>query len=542
MNKECIFGQGVRDGLKSGTKKLVDPVRITLGAKGRLVGIYDSRYGSHITKDGFQIAKSFDISDNKLEALAIDMVNQAIKKTNDLVGDATTTTAILCQELITRGLNNISNDADPLKLKEGIDTALEFAVKEIAKASIPIDNRIKEIAKISGNNKEFIGETIAKAFEFSGLHAESSIEVLATDDNKTSISTVSGYQLDKGFLRDDFINHKDGKCVYHNPLILMVHATLTSFRDFIPLLNKIAEKEKRPLVIVADKFDGEFLNSVLVSMSGQMAQYEKDTREGKQNLYFQQIGLIQNPMALQSAAELYTDIGTIVDYKGSHLKVIIDDINIEDLGSADYIEIGRASSFIKGGHGEKSKIKDRIEQLKVQLDDEKELTPFQKDVLNTRIKSLAGTHSYIRVGGSGPAEMKEAKDLFDDALNAVRSSIKEGITAGGGSTLLRIADKMRSNLPKDIHIARGWDIFIESIEAPFYQVMKNANEKADVIKDKILNSDTKNCGYNVLTKEYVDMIKAGIIDPAMAERVSLENAVAVSGLMYNMGAVVLEKI
>ena len=538
MDKITKYGPDVREGLKSGVSKLVGPVKVTLGAKGKLVGIFDSRTGSHVTKDGYTIAKNFDVSGDKIEALAVDLVNQAIKKTNDLVGDATTTTAILCEQLVVRGLSTIANGDDPLKIKEGIDLALDFATKEISDCSIPVENRIKQIATISGNNNKFIGETIAKAFEFAGTHEESSIKVFATDDNETTIETVSGYKIDKGFLRDDFVNTREGnKCIYNNPLILMVHGKLDSFRDFIPLLNDIGENHQRPLVIIADKFEGEFLNSVSISMASQVAELEK--RGGG---YFQQIGLIQNPMALQSAAELYTDIGALIDHKGSHLSVIINDIEVSDLGSADSVEIGRTSTFIRGGKGSKEKVDERITHLKSQLDGDNDLTDFEKLVLNNRIESLSSMHAYIRVGGQGPAEMKEAKDLFDDALNAVRSSIKEGITAGGGSTLLRIAKKMRKKHIKDLDVARGWNIFIEAIEAPFYQVMGNANEKGDVVKDKILRSRIPNCGYNVLTKKYVNMVDEGIIDPSMAERVALENSVAVAGLMYNMDAALIENI
>ena len=543
MDKISKYGQNVRDGLSSGVNKLVDPVKITLGAKGKLVGIYDSRTGSHITKDGYTIARSIDVSQDKTEAMAIDLVNQAIKKTNDLVGDATTTTAILCQQLINRGLKSIANDVDPLKLKTGIDRGLEFAKERIKQLSIPVEDKIKQIATISGNNNEFIGETIAEAFSHAGNHADSSIKVLATDDEKTSIQTVNGYKLDKGFLRDDFINHPDGKCVYHNPLILMVHGKLSSFRDFMPLLNDIAKNHKRPLVIIADKFDSEFLNSLTISLEGQISKIEKAREEGKTDFYFQHIGLVQNPMALQSASELYSDIGVVTGHVGSHLQVVINDIEVKDLGSADLVEIGRTSTYIREGGGSEDKVKEKIEQLKTQLKDDSELTDYQKSVLKTRIESLSGTHAYIRVGGNGPAEMREIKDLFDDALNAVRSSIKEGITAGGGSTLLRIADEMKSvRPPSDLDVARGWEIFIKALEAPFYQVMINANEKADVIAEYVLNTQIENCGYNVLTKEYVDMVDEGIIDPAMAERVALENAVAVASLMYNMGAAVLENV
>ncbi len=543
MDKISKYGEEVRKGLISGVNQLVKPVRVTLGAKGRLVGIYDSRTGSHVTKDGYTIARSIDVSKDKIAAMSIDLVNQAIKKTNDLVGDATTTTAILCQQLITKGLNNISNGADPLKLKEGIELGLDFVVKEIANVSTPVKDRIEQIATISGNNNAEIGATVAQAFEYAGNHEDSSIKVLATDDEKTTIETVSGYKIDKGFLRDGFVNTKEGKCVYENPLILLVHAKLNSFRDFMPLLNRIAEKHRRPLVIIADKFEGEFLSSVESSMANQIMKLEQAQREGNKDSYFQHIGLIQNPMALQSASELYADIGTVVGYKGSHLSVIINDIEVEDLGSADSIEISRTTTYIKGGHGDKIKVSAKIKQLNVQLDDDKDLTEFEKLVLKNRIESLSGTHAYIRVGGKGPAEMKESKDLFDDALNAVRSALKEGITAGGGSALLRIADKMENTeLPKDLEVARGWLIFAEAIQAPFYQVMENAREKADVIKDKILSSRIKNCGYNVLTKQYVNMINEGIIDPAMAERVALENAVATAGLMYNMDAVVIENL
>jgi len=538
MDKEVKFGRDVRVGLMSGVDKLVDPVKITLGAKGKLVGIYDSRsMKSHVTKDGYTIAKSIEEGSNKLKSLAISLVNEAIAKTNEDVGDATTTTAILCQKLINQGLKSIEVDVDPMKLKKGMDDAMIKTIAMIKEVSVPVDDMIRNIATISGNNNLFIGDTIAEAFMHAGNHEESSIKVVLTDEPKTIVETVSGYKLEKGFLRDDFINHVDGdKCVYENPYILMVHGKIDSFRDFIPLIEKVAH-EGRPLVIMADKFEGEFLNSVAVSMQSQL----RDIKAGKSN-YFQHIGLVQNPMALQSASELYGDISPIIGQAGSYLNVIVNDIEIADLGEADTVEINRTNTIIRGGRGSKEGVDKRLKQLTVQMDND-DLTPFQEAIIRERIESLSGSHAYIRVGGDTPAEAKELKDLFDDAFNAVRASLKEGVTAGGGSTLLRIADHLRKNIPMyDVDVARGWQIFIEAIEAPFYQVMENANEKPDVIKEKILQSRVDNCGYNVLTKQYVNMIDEGIIDPAMAERVAIENAVAVAGLMYNMDAVVLEKI
>ena len=438
MDKVSIFGNDVREGLISGVSKLVDPVKITLGAKGKLVGIFDSFKGSHITKDGYTIAKSISVDSNKLEALAIDMVNQVIKNTNEVVGDATTTTAIIAQYLIEKGLKNIMIDVDPLKLREGINLGLKFAVDEIKKVSVPVKDKIEEIATISGNNNAEIGGIVAEAFEFAGENEDSSIKIIPTTDNTTSVEKISGYKLQKGFLRDTFINHPSNKCIYNNPYIMMVHAELDSFRDFIPVLKLVAE-EQRPLVIIADHFKGEFLNALEVSTAHQLQQL-KDSPG-----YFQHIGVIQNPMAFESANELYSDMGTVVDYKGSHLSVIINDIQLKDLGEAESVEISRASTLIIGGKGKQEDIDKKIDKLKTQLKDDKELTDFQKDVLRTRIESLSGTHSNIRVGAQSEAEMKELKDLYDDALNAVRASIQEGITAGGGSTLLRISKLMRRN-------------------------------------------------------------------------------------------------
>ena len=543
MDKESRFGRDVRKGLIAGVDELVNPVRITLGAKGKLVGIFDSMNGVSVTKDGYTIAKNIKRDSDKLMSLSIGLVMEAIKKTNKNVGDATTTTAILCQQLINRGLNSIDVDVDPMKLKQGIDDAMRVTIKELALASTPVADRIKDIATISGNNNPFIGETIAKAFEHAGNHEDSSVKVILTDESKTTVETVSGYKVEKGFLRDEYINHPDGdKCVYNHPYILMAHSTLSNFRDFIPIITKIIELNGRPLVIVADKFDGEFLNSVDVSTRNQIIAIDKARQEGTPQPQFFSIGLVQNPMAMQSASELYGDLGTVIGHKGSHHNILINDISIDDLGQADQVEIGRTQTIIRGGHGAEEDIKDKIRQLRAQQDND-DLTPFMELVLKDRIESLSGSHAYIRVGGDTPAEAKELRDLFDDAFSAVRASLKEGIVAGGGSTLLRIASKLRKIIPTDdVDVARGWGVFIESIEAPFYQVMENAMEKPDVIKEKILSSKIKNCGYNVLTKQYVDMISEGIIDPAMAERVAIENAVAVAGLMYNMDAVVLEKM
>jgi chaperonin GroEL len=535
MDKISIIGGDVRKQLKSGTDKLVNPVKITLGAKGRLVGLYDSiQRKLHVTKDGYTIAKNFKFESNKVETIAIEMVQQAINNTNSVVGDATTTTAIMCQSLVSVGLELVEAGANPLELKLGMEDGLEFVKKEIQKMQSPVKDSIEKIATISGNNRKDVGENISKAFDVAGRDENSSIKVLITTDEKTEIEEVSGYKLEKGFLRDSFINHPSRtKCVYENPYIVMVHSTLTSFRDFLPLLRQSAEKQ-RPLVIIADKFEGEFLNSLEVTLNQQLVQLE---RAGSG--YFQQIGVVQNPMGFQSAKELYDDMAIVTGSKSSSLSVIINDINIDDLGSADSIEIDRTKTLIIGGKGSKAKVKEKIKQLNAQLKSDKDLTPFMKDVIRERIESLSGSHANIRVGGKNQTEIKELKDLYDDALNAVRASIKEGVVPGGGAAMLHIANKMRS---KKTQYKKGWELIIQAIEQPFYQIMYNARENnAEDIAQEILKRPI-NTGYNVLTREYVNMIDEGIIDPAMAERVALENAVAVAVMMYNMDGVVVEDL
>ena len=553
MDKISKYNKEVRDGLSSGVNKLVDIVRSTLGAKGKLVGIFDSQEGLHVTKDGYTVAQSVRVDSNKLETIGIRLVNEAITNTNSVVGDSTTTTGILCQEMINRGFDKINKGANPLKLKEGLELGLDFARKSLEETSEPVEDKISEIATISGNNNKEIGKIIGEAFDAAGTHEESSIKVYDTTDDKTTVEIINGYKLAKGFLRDSFINHPSGtKCVYKNPLIVMVHATLTSFRDWIPLLEQVAQKQ-RPLVIIADKFEGEFLNSLEVSLQSQLNQLQRNGGNG----YFQQIGVIQNPMGFSSAEELYSDMAIVTDCKSSHLSVMINDIKVDDLGEADEIVVNRTHTLIIGGKGKQEAIDAKIKKLRAQAEDDNDFTDFQKAVIRQRIESLSGTHATIRVGGQSPAEMKEAKDLYDDALNAVRAALKEGIVAGGGVTLLRIANDMRqvNTFKMDRDVRYGWEIFMRAIEEPFYRVMINASEDKNRIKRIVLNNGVyeklftskgtiieNNCGYNVLTKEYVDMIHEGIIDPSMAERVAIENAVSVASLMYNMNGVVLEDI
>lgn len=544
MDKISKYSEEVRDGLMSGVDKLVTPIKITLGAKGRLVAIYDSIRGLHVTKDGYTISKNIQYQSDKLETIAIELVQQAVNNTNSTVGDATTTTAIMCQVLINQGLLEISRGADPMEIKKGMEQGLKFVIEEIKKVSTPIKDSIKKIATISGNNRQDVGEIIEKAFNIAGTNENSSIKILETTDNTTTVEEVNGYKIEKGFLRDSFINHPSRtKCSYKNPYILMVHAKLTSFRDFIPLLKQ-AQAKQRPLVIIADKFEGEFLNSLEVTLDGQLHQLQ-----AQGGGYFQQIGVIQNPMAFQSAKELYDDMAVVTGSKSSALKVIINDIKIEDLGEAEEVEISRTSSLIIGGKGSKESINKKIKQVEAQMEDEKDLTDFMREVLRERVESLSGSHANIRVGGQNPSEMKELKDLFDDALNAVRASIKEGIVAGGGSALLRIADKMKYK-PKNWYerfffidnCSIGWNLIIEAIEAPFYQVMFNAREfDIEEIAKGIISRPT-NTGYDVLKRDYYNMINEGIIDPAMAERVALENAVSVAIMMHNLEGVVIEKM
>ena len=317
-----------------------------------------------------------------------------------------------------------------------------------------------------------------------------------------------------------------------------MHSELSSFRDFLPLLQQVAQKQ-RPIVIIADKFKGEFMNALEVTMADQINRLQQAGGNG----YFQHIGLIQNPMAFQSAKEVYDDIAVVTGNKTSSLKVQINDIEVDNLGEAESVEITRTSSLIIGGKGSQKKIDEKIKELKAQLDNEKDLTDFMRGVIRERIESLSGSHANIRVGGKNPSEMKELKDLYDDALNAVRAAIKEGIVPGGGSTLLRVANMMKKNRRiSDEEVRKGWELIIDAIEAPFYQVMENAREKEpkDIAREVLASK--QRMGYDVLRREVVDMIDEGIIDPAMAERVALENSVAVASMMHNMDALLLEDI
>jgi chaperonin GroEL len=543
MDKEVKYGKEVRTELIKGVNMICNPVKSTLGAKGRLVAIFDSLRGLHVTKDGFTVAKSIRNDSNKLQSIAINIVMQAIDNTNTTVGDATTTTAIFCQHLVNEGFSAINNGHEPLELIKGIEQALAHVTSEIKLRSVPVEDKIAEIAKISGNNRDDIGEILNQAFLTAGTHEESSIKCYLTEDEKTTVDFQTGYKIERGFLRDNYINDPSGKCVYRDPYILMVHAKLNSFRDFMPLLEKCVKAE-RPLVIIADKFEGEFLNSLSVTMQQQIKQLE-----AKGGGYFQQIGVIQNPMALQSADEMYGDISAIVGSKGSHLTTIINDVQLSDLGSAKEVIISRSNSFIIGGAGDQDKVDAKIAKLKIQQDDDDELTPFQKSVIKGRIESLSGTHATIRVGGANEAERLELKDLYDDALSAVRAALKEGIVCGGGTALLRISKQMIKDgfVKKERWFRRvssnqkGWNIMQEAISQPFKKVISNAGLDPELIQDSIMNQQF-NVGYDVLSNKIVNMIDEGIIDPAMAERVALENAVSVATLMYNMDGAVVEKL
>ena len=452
----------------------------------------------------------------------------------------------MCKSLVNGGLDAIDKGYEPLELITGIEKALDFVREELMRVSVPVDDRIAQIAKISGNNRQDIGDILEEAFSEAGTHEDSSIKCYLTEDDKTTVDIQSGYKIERGFLRDAYINDASGKCVYKNPYILMIHAKITNFRDFMPLLNKCVEA-KRALVVIADKFEGEFLNSVSISLQKQVQQLE--TQGGG---YFQQIGLIQNPMALQSADEMYGDIAAVVGSKGSHLTTIINDINLEDLGTAEEVIISRANSLIISGGGNQEDVDAKIKALRVQLADDDELTPFQKSVIKGRIESLCGTHATIRVGGANEVEVLELKDLYDDALSAVRAALKEGIVCGGGTAFLRIARRMRDmkyvkkNKWYNVFGAvsseqAGWNLLHDALLSPFDNIMNNAGLDTKSVSKKILTKDFDfNIGYNILKNEVVNMISEGIIDPAMAERVAIENAVSVASLMYNMDGVVVE--
>ena len=523
MAKDIKFDIEARDGLKRGVDALANAVKVTLGPKGRNVIIGKSFGAPTVTKDGVTVAKEIELKD-PLENMGAQMVKEVASKTNDLAGDGTTTATVLAQAIVKEGLKNVAAGANPMDLKRGIDKAVEAIVKDLTKQAKVVgsdSNKIKQIASISANNDEIIGELIANAFAKVGKEGVITVEEAKGTD--TYVDVVEGMQFDRGYLSPYFVTNPEKMEVeLESPYILLYDKKVSSLKELLPVLEPVAQSGK-PLLIIAEDVDGEALSTLVVNkLRGAL-----------------KIAAVKAPGFGDRRKAMLEDIailtgGTVISEEQGHT---LENATLDMLGTAKRVTIDKDNTTIVSGAGAADLIKNRVNQIKGQM--EVTTSDYDKEKLQERLAKLAGGVAVLYVGAASEVEMKEKKDRVDDALHATRAAVEEGIVAGGGVALLRAKAALSGIKADNADEATGIQIISRAIEAPLRTIVENAGLEGSVVVAKVAEGKG-DFGYNAKTDEYVDMLKAGIIDPKKVTRVALENAASVAGMILTTECALVE--
>jgi chaperonin GroEL len=514
MAKDIIFDIDSRDGLKRGVDALANAVKVTLGPKGRNVVIGKAFGGPQITKDGVTVAKEIELDDPH-ENMGAQMVKEVASKTNDLAGDGTTTATVLAQAIVKEGLKNVAAGANPLDLKHGIDKAVEVIISDLQKQSQVVGNKldkIKQVASISANNDESVGELIAEAFDKVGK--EGVITVEEAKGTETHVDIVEGMQFDRGYLSPYFVTDSEKMIAdLESPYILLYDKKISTMKDLLPVLEPVAQSGK-PLLIIAEDIDGEALATLVVNkLRGSL-----------------KIAAVKAPGFGDRRKAMLEDIailtgGTVV---AEERGFTLENATIDMLGTAERVSIDKDNTTVVNGAGDSDTIKARVSQIKSQI--ETTTSDYDKEKLQERLAKLAGGVAVLYVGAASEVEMKEKKDRVDDALHATRAAVEEGIIAGGGVALVRAIAKLKGLKTENQDQDTGVKIIARAIEEPLRQIAENAGNEGSVVVSKVLEGKD-DFGFNAKTEEYVHMHKAGIIDPTKVTRIALENAASVSGMI-----------
>ena len=514
MAKDIIFDLDARNGIKRGVDALANAVKVTLGPKGRNVIIGKSFGAPVVTKDGVSVAKEIELED-PLENMGAQMVKEVASKTNDLAGDGTTTATVLAQAIVKEGLKNVAAGANPMDLKRGIDKAVEAIVKDLEKQTTKVGNssdKIKQVAAISSNNDQTIGSLIAQAFEKVGKEGVITVEEAKGTD--TYVDVVEGMQFDRGYLSPYFVtNSEKMHTELENPMILLCDKKISSMKDLMPVLEPVAQQGKS-LLIIAEDVDGEALATLVINkMRGSL-----------------KIAAVKAPgfgdrrKAMLEDIAILTGATVISEERGFTLE----NTTIDMLGTAETVTIDKDNTTLVNGAGKKSDIKTRVGQIKSQI--ETTTSDYDKEKLQERLAKLAGGVAVLYVGAASEVEMKEKKDRVDDALHATRAAVEEGIVAGGGVALIRAQNTLGKITTTNLDQTTGIQIVAKAIEAPLRTIVLNAGGEGSVVINNVLEGK-KNYGYDAKSETYVDMLKAGIIDPKKVTRIALENAASVAGMI-----------
>jgi chaperonin GroEL len=522
--KELQFNTDARAALKRGVDQLADAVKVTLGPKGRNV-VIDRKFGSPtVTKDGVTVAKEVELKD-AIENMGAQMVKEVATKTSDLAGDGTTTATVLAQAIFREGLKNVTAGASPMAIKRGIDKAVTKVVEELKALSTPTKGKkeIAQVGAISANNDAEIGNLIADAMEKVGKDGVITVE--EAKGMETHLETVDGMQFDRGYLSPYFVTDPERmEAVLEDAFILIYDKKISSMKDLLPILEKVAQMG-RPLLIIAEDVEGEALATLVVNkLRGTL-----------------RVCAVKAPGFGDRRKAMLQDVSVLTGGQviSEELGLKLENATVNDLGKAKRIVIDKDNSTIVDGAGDGDQIKGRISEIKSAID--KSTSDYDKEKLQERLAKLAGGVAVIHVGAATETEMKEKKARVEDALHATRAAVEEGIVPGGGVALVRVREKLKDWKLDDADEQIGVAIIFRAIEVPLRAIAENAGAEGSIVLDKVRSNSNSNYGYNAGTDEYEDLVEAGVIDPTKVTRTALQNAASIASLLLTTECVVVER-
>jgi chaperonin GroEL len=521
--KELHFNVDARAALKRGVDQLAEAVKVTLGPKGRNV-VIDKKFGAPtVTKDGVTVAKEIELSD-PLENMGAQMVKEVATKTSDLAGDGTTTATVLAQAIFREGLKNVTAGANPMAIKRGIDKAVQAIVDELKKISVPTSGKkeIAQVGSISANNDKEIGDLIAEAMEKVGKDGVITVE--EAKGLETNLDTVEGMQFDRGYVSPYFVTDPDKmEAVLEDALILIHDKKISSMKDLLPVLEKVAQ-QGRPLLIIAEDTEGEALATLVVNKLRGTLKVAAVKAPGFGD---RRKAMLQDIAVLTGGQVISEEVG----FK-------LENAAVTDLGRAKRIVVDKDNTTIIDGAGAEDAIQGRIKEIRNAVD--ASTSDYDKEKLQERLAKLAGGVAVINVGAATEAEMKEKKARVEDALHATRAAVEEGIVPGGGVALIR-AQRALKTLKLEAEEQIGVDIIRRAVEEPIRMIVQNAGGEGSIVVEKVRASKDDAFGYNALTDTYENLVQAGVIDPTKVTRTALQNAASIAGLLLTTEALIVEK-
>ncbi|MEO1113759.1 MAG: chaperonin GroEL [Pseudomonadota bacterium] len=521
--KEVKFSSDARERMLRGVDTLANAVKVTLGPKGRNV-VLDKAFGApRITKDGVSVAKEIELED-KFENMGAQMVREVASKTNDIAGDGTTTATVLAQSIVKEGAKSVAAGMNPMDLKRGVDMAAAEAVKalEAASKTITTSEEVAQVGTISANGDVQVGQDISEAMQKVGN--EGVITVEEAKSLETELEVVEGMQFDRGYLSPYFVTNADKMLAdLEKPFILLHEKKLSNLQAMLPILEAVVQSS-RPLLIIAEDVEGEALATLVVNK----------LRGGLKIAAVKAPGFGDRRKAMLEDIAILTG-GTVIS---EDLGIKLENVSLDMLGTAEKVAITKETTTIVDGAGSKEDIDGRVGQIKAQI--EETTSDYDREKLQERLAKLAGGVAVIRVGGATEIEVKEKKDRVDDALNATRAAVEEGIVPGGGAALLRAKKAVAALSSDNADIEAGIKIVLRALEAPIRQIAENAGVEGSIVVGKIQENDSDSFGFNAQTEEFVNMIEAGIIDPTKVVRTALQDAASVAGLLITTEAMVAE--